>query len=108
VVTSDLSLVECERGLHRLAAAGTVTSQQFQERRDRLSLAASHWTLMALDREVVERARQSFPVEPLRSLDALHLSSALKARRMLPSLVMLSLDRRIRDNAPQLGFPLGP
>lgn len=63
---------------------------------------------MTLDKDVIEGAKGSFLVEPVRSLDALHLSSALKARRMVPSLAMLSLDRRLRDNAPLLGLPVIP
>jgi len=67
-----------------------------------------YWTFMTMDKDVVEGAKSVFPVEPVRSLDALHLASALKARRMLPELSMLTLDQRIRENALPLGFALLP
>ncbi len=57
---------------------------------------------------VVERSRQPFPVEPVRSLDAIHLSSALEARRALPGLHVLSLDDRVRQNALKPGFEVVP
>ena len=46
--------------------------------------------------------------EPLRTLDALHLASALSARSSAPGLVFLTLDERLRKNAKLLGFGLLP
>lgn len=108
VLTSDLSLVECERALHRLDSLGLLSPTQIADLRDRLRIVTTHWTFMALDREVVESAKDSFPVEPVRSLDALHLASALRAADLLPGLAILSLDQRIRDNALPLGLPVHP
>ena len=64
--------------------------------------------MLRLHSDVVERARQPFPVEPIRTLDALHLASALSARAAVPGLSVLTLDERIRQNARELGFPLLP
>ena len=108
ILTSELTLVECERALHRLVHGGSITLGQSQERRNNLALAASHWNILAIDRTVVDIAKGRFPVEPVRALDALHLSTALAARAMVPTLVVLSLDRRIRENAPALGFTVFP
>ena len=47
-------------------------------------------------------------MEPLRTLDALHLSSALVARGVLPDLVLLSLDSALRENARRLGLAVLP
>jgi predicted nucleic acid-binding protein len=58
--------------------------------------------------EVVERARQPFPGEPIRTLDALHLASALVARSAVPGLQLLSLDDRLRRRAKALGFGIVP
>ena len=54
------------------------------------------------------RSRQAFPREPVRSLDAIHLSTALVARNLVTELWILSLDERIRDNAAALGFDIAP
>ena len=77
-------------------------------RRTLLEAAAAHWNLIPLGREVVERARRPFPGEPLRTLDALHISSALAVRSAVPGLALLSLDRRVRGSAAELGFRILP
>jgi hypothetical protein len=64
--------------------------------------------LLRIGGEVLERARRRFPVEPVRTLDALHLASALAARAAIPGLDLLSLDQRVRDNGAALGFDLLP
>lgn len=58
--------------------------------------------------EIVERSRRPFPVEPIRTLDAIHLASALVLRVAFPDLVVLSLDRRLRASAQELGFEILP
>ena len=64
--------------------------------------------MLAIDSEVATRSRQAFPREPVRSLDAIHLSTALVARNLVTELQVLSLDERIRDNAAALGFDIAP
>ena len=76
--------------------------------RSLLNRAAAHWNLLRIDGEVVERARRPFPAEPLRALDAVHLASAVIAAADVPGLALLSLDRRIRWAARQLGLSLLP
>jgi len=44
----------------------------------------------------------------VRSLDAIHLASALSARPVLPEMRVLSLDTRVRENALKLGFEVLP
>jgi hypothetical protein len=44
-----------------------------------------------LGRDIVERARRAFPVEPVRTLDALHLATALVLLEAVADLEMLSL-----------------
>jgi hypothetical protein len=63
---------------------------------------------MRLEGDVVERARRPFPVEPVRTLDALHLASALVASARLPDLALLSLDERVRSAGRALGLPVVP
>ncbi len=108
VVASDLTLVECDRVLHRAVSLGRITEATAAERHSRLAAAATRWIILSLSPEVIDRARQPFPLEPVRTLDALHLASAVYARRSLPGLTMLSLDERVRGAGQQLGFELLP
>ena len=49
-----------------------------------------------------------FPSEPIRSLDAIHLATAVLARSLVPDLTVLSLDERVRRSAEQMGFRVLP
>lgn len=108
VLASDLTLIECDRVLHRAARMGELREADAARRRARLAAAAARWHLLHLGPEVVERARRPFPVEPIRTLDALHLAAALVARAALPAVALLSLDKRVRDGGLALGFPVWP
>jgi hypothetical protein len=50
-------------------------------------------------------AGRAFPVEPVRTLDAIHLATA--AALVEPTMVIVvSRDSRVRDNAAALGHPV--
>lgn len=59
---------------------------------------------MTITEDVLSRAARGFPIEPVRTLDALHLATALAFTAVFPDLEILSLDRRITDNARALGL----
>jgi hypothetical protein len=52
--------------------------------------------------------RQPFPGDPIRTLDAIHLASALVARAAVAGLALLSLDNRMRRSASRLGLDVHP
>ena len=108
ITASRLTLLEARRAIRRAAREGGLRSAQRSEVLSALALAAAGWALLELSRPVVDRAEGEFPVEPIRTLDALHLASALALREALPDLVVLSTDDRIRANALELGFALLP
>jgi predicted nucleic acid-binding protein len=108
IIASDLTLIECDRVLIRALALGQLRESDLVQRQARLNAVSARWTLLALDEEIVERARRPFPAEPLRTLDAIHVASALTARKAVSDLTVLSLDDRVRKAAHRLGFPLAP
>ena len=108
VMASDLTLVECDRVLIRAVTLGELNEAAAADRRAHLNAAAAHWHLWRVSLEIVDRARHPFPAEPLRTLDAIHLASALAARSAVPGVELLSLDDRIRRAGVQLGFRLQP
>ena len=108
VFASDLTLVECDRVLIRAAHLGEVTEADAAARRAELVVGAAHWTVLRLGADVIDRARRRFASEPVRTLDALHLASALASRAAVPDLAVLSLDDRIRTNARALGLAVVP
>ena len=108
ILTSDLTLVECDRVLIRATALQEMTHSSADSRRRRLRSAAAAWYVLRLGGDVADRARQAFPIEPIRTLDALHVASALNARTAVPDIALLSLDHSIRAVAHELGFAVVP
>ena len=108
VLASDLTVIECDRVLHRAAALGELTEAEVADRRAHLATAAAHWHVLRMGPEVVDRARQPFPGDPILTLDAIHLASAIVARSAVAGRELLSLDDRIRGVAKRLGLTLLP
>ena len=108
VMASDLTLLECDRVLIRAVTLGEIDEVTAADRRARLNAAAAHWHLWRVSSDIVDRARHPFPAEPVRTLDAIHLASALAVRSAVPGVELLSLDDRVRRAGKQLGFPLQP
>ena len=108
VAASDLTLVECDRVLIRAVALGEIAEGDANDRRAHLNAAAARWQLLRVSPDIIDRARQPFPEEPVRTLDALHLATALTARAVIAGIELLSLDDRIRAAGRRLGFRLQP
>ena len=108
VHTSDLTLVECDRALRRATVTRRLSAADSSRLQTIVDTASAHWTLHGIDADVVHRSRRSFPHEPIRALDAIHLATALAVRNLSPDVRVLSFDDRIRDNATALGFLVAP
>lgn len=108
VVSSELTLLECERALIRLTISGQIDEAVIADRKAALMDASSRWHVFSVESEILERAKLRFPEEPVRTMDAIHLASALMARSALPDLSLLSVDHRIRLNGRRLGFKVIP
>lgn len=106
VIASELLLVECDRALIRAESAGELSAAAVAGWRATLSMESQYWTLLRIEGEVVDRARRTFPLEPVRTLDAIHLSTLLLVRSIFADAELLSFDERIRANAKALGFRL--
>lgn len=108
IVASDLTLIECDRVLLRAVALGELTDAEAADCRAHLVEAAAHWHMLRVAAEIVDRARQPFPGDPIRTLDAIHLASLLAARSAVVGVRLLSLDDRVRRAATRLGVAVEP
>ena len=108
IIASDLTLIECDRVLLRAVALEELTEAEAADRRAHLVAAAAHWQVLRIAAEVVDRAHQPFPGDPIRTLDAIHLASLLVARSAVVGLRLLSLDDRVRQAAKGLGVAIEP
>lgn len=108
LVTSVLTQVEASRGLLRAATEGRIDHRQQREGQRWLRGFFRSCDLLSLDDAIRERAGQPFPIEPVRTLDALHLASALAWEEGVGSALMFSCDDRVRENARALGMTVLP
>jgi uncharacterized protein with PIN domain len=104
VVTSQLTILESERAIHRAVAQRFIKETRAHKIRGVLARERAGWTTMSLTAEVLARAGRAFPLEPVRALDAIHLATALAFSETYPDLKILALDRRVAGNATALGL----
>ena len=62
--------------------------------------------LVAVTDGVLARVRRPFPVEPIRTLDAVHLATAELLGEPPPLITIVTRDVRVRENAHALGYAL--
>ena len=104
VVTSALTFAETERALVRAESEELLRAADGQRLRGLLQRASAGWMRMMISDEILARAGRPFPVEPVRTLDAIHLATALAFAKAFADLQLLSMDRRLADNARALGL----
>ena len=108
VVASSLTALECARALARGVTTGRVARTEQLAALQLLDMASSTWAVLEMTGRVLDRARAKFPREPVRTLDALHLATALIFHEAHGALTMVSLDEQIRHNAERLGLAVMP
>ena len=57
---------------------------------------------------ILSRVRQTFPREPVRTLDAIHLATVLMHTAEVGAPIVLSVDQQVRANAQALGLAVAP
>lgn len=108
VVASTLTPLECARALERGAATGRIGEADALAARRLLEEATRSWVQLDMSGPVVQRAARRFPHEPVRTLDALHLATAIEFHGAVQDFALLSLDERVRANAAALGLAIAP
>jgi predicted nucleic acid-binding protein len=108
VVTSALTTVEVSRTLQRLAVDRQLTTAQRGAVWRTFVGAMKHWRFYAVTEDLLRRAAEPFPVEPVRTLDALHLATTLSYVQEVAPLDVLTTDDRIRQNAIAMGLRVLP
>ena len=103
-VTSALTLAEARRAVVRARQQGRLDADLADHVEAALRLFERRTEIVAVREDVLSRAGRPFPVEPIRTLDAIHLATA-ELLGDLPRLVtVLTRDARVRENALALGF----
>jgi predicted nucleic acid-binding protein len=105
-MTSALTLAEAHRALLRARLTGRLTEGQEQRAISGLETFARRCELIAVSDDVLARAGRRFPVEPVRTLDAIHLASVEFLGEPPQLVTIVTRDRRVADNARALGHPV--
>ena len=104
LVTSALTLAEAGRAIIRARATGRLTAAEEQAAVRALRTFERRCFLLDVDRAVLARVRRPFPIEPIRTLDAVHLSTAELLDETPQLVTIVTRDVRVRDNARALGY----
>ena len=104
VLSSVLSVMETGRALIRAELEGLINVGDHQKLKGIFAKHSMSWIYLEIISSVRNRAAKPFPVEPIRALDAIHLSTAVEFMQIYPDLVVLSFDKRIVDNLGPLGL----
>jgi predicted nucleic acid-binding protein len=104
LVTSVLAEVECLRAVDNLRLAGSLLSDEYLSLRRAVYDKLRRSERVLITPEVLARSAGPLPA-PLRTLDAIHLATALEWRgHREPSLSFATHDQRLADAAASLGF----
>jgi predicted nucleic acid-binding protein len=106
VVSSTLSIIETKRAVLRAENQQFITAAEASKLKGLFSNTILDWSFVEMTEEIRERALLLFPVEPVRSLDAIHLASMLELLIIYPDMTVLSFDQRIIENLEPLGLTI--
>lgn len=105
-VTSALTIAEASRAVLRARLSARVTAQQHRAALLTLQRFARRCHIVSVTETILTRAGRPFPVEPIRTLDGIHLAT-VEALGDPPALVIIiTRDLRVRQNATALGYPV--
>ncbi len=106
--TSALTSVEAARAISRARRDGRLEPRAAREAERQLAAFERTCDVITLEDEVLRRAREDFPEEPVRTLDAIHLACLRLLDDELGNFEVVSCDDRVRRNAAALGIPVLP
>ena len=108
VATSRCTLAEVGRVFARLRVLEPQAAAAAAAREARFQSDSELWVIQPVDEAIWLRCSRPFPVEPLRTLDAIHLATIERLSGAFERIVVLSTDGRVRANAQALGFAVAP
>ena len=108
IVTSVLTLLETRVALRRAAAECRIDRSAFKTADKQLIAFRDRANLLDMDDRVLKDAEKPFPVEPIRTLDAIHLATIRLWSGKYGPVAVASHDRCVRANAVALGIRVVP
>jgi hypothetical protein len=103
-VTSTLTIAETARAILRARVATQLTADEERAAVRALRRFERRCYLVAVTDAILARVRRPFPIEPIRTLDSVHLATTELLGEPPPLIVVVTRDVRVRENARALGY----
>ena len=103
-ITSALTFAEAARALLRARVTRRITPAEERAALRALERLERRCTLVAVTEAVLVRAGRPFPIEPVRTLDAVHLATIELLGETPQLMTVVTRDERIARNARALGY----
>jgi uncharacterized protein len=103
-ITSALTITEASRAVLRARAAGRITTRQEAAALRTVARFARRCHIVGVTEAILVRAGRAFPIEPVRTLDAIHLATAESLGEPPFLVTIVTRDIRVRDNATAMGY----
>jgi len=103
-VTSALTLAEAGRAIIRARTTGRLTAEDEKAAVRGLRTFERRCFILDVSQAVLDRVRRPFPVEPIRTLEAIHLATAELLGEPPQLVTIVTRDERVRANARALGY----
>ena len=105
-VTSALTVAEAARAIVRARIGERLTPDAERAAVRALRRFEHRCYVVAVTDDVLARVRRPFPVEPVRTLDAVHIATAESLGEPPQLMTIVTRDHRVRENAKALGYPV--
>lgn len=103
-ITSCLTFIEARRAISKLISLKSLQEATGKDLLGILQALTNEWSVMEINKDIQLRAGHFFEVEPVRTLDAIHLATALECRQIFRGLQVYTCDQRISENLKPLGL----
>lgn len=104
LVTALLERDEAGRAIVRAGLGGRLNARQQRAAFRALQRFERRCHVVGVNDDVLARVRRPFPVEPIRTLDAVHLATAELLGEVPQLMAIVTRDSRVRANAAALGY----
>ena len=105
-ITSALTFVEASRALVRARTSKRLTRDDERAGLRWLQTFRRRCDIVAVSEAVLARASRPFPVEPVRTVDGIHLATAELLGETPQLITIVTRDNRIIENAKALGYAI--
>lgn len=103
-VTSALTFAEASRAILRARRTGRLKPQAERAAIRALQRFERRCYIVTINEAVLQRTRRPFPVEPVRTLDAVHLATVEVLGEPPALVILITRDARVRANAIASGY----